>query len=257
MVTLERRKGAEGSMPGRLLVELGKGRFRNSERRIIPFVNDPEKDKLLNDIEHTPHAFVLACLMDRQIKAERAWTIPFAIKETLQTFEVDDLAGVSVQEYKRIFREKSLHRFNDDMAEIFYSGVQDIKEKHNGDASRIWSSKPSSAKVVYEFLQFKGCGKKIATMAANLLATQFRIPFADYYSIDISPDVHVLRVMSRTGLVSRDACLEAVIYRARELNPEFPGVIDFSCWEIGRTWCRPRNPNCDECVIGSVCKKVI
>ena len=106
MVTLERRKGAEGSMPGRLLVELGKGRFRNSERRIIPFVNDPEKDKLLNDIEHTPHAFVLACLMDRQIKAERAWTIP-AIKETLQTFEVDDLAVFRCRS-KRIFREKSL-----------------------------------------------------------------------------------------------------------------------------------------------------
>jgi endonuclease III len=109
--------------------------------------------------------------------------------------------------------------------------------------------------VVYEFLQFKGCGKKIATMAANILARQFKIPFSDYYSIDISPDVHILRVMRRTGLVDNNADLDSIIYKARELNPEFPGIIDFSCWEIGRTWCRPSNPNCNECIINSECKK--
>ena len=100
---------------------------------------------------------------------------------------------------------------------------------------QIWSNNPSSAKVVYEFLQFKGSGKKIATMAANILARQFKIPFSDYYSIDISPDVHILRVMRRTGLVDNNADLDSIIYKARELNPEFPGIIDFSCWEIGRT----------------------
>lgn len=96
---------------------------------------------------------------------------------------------------------------------------------------------------------------KIATMAANILARQFKIPFSDYYSIDISPDVHILRVMRRTGLVDNNADLDSIIYKARELNPEFPGIIDFSCWEIGRTWCRPSNPNCNECIINSECKK--
>ncbi len=106
-----------------------------------------------------------------------------------------------------------LHRFNDTMAEVFYSAIQDIKVKYNGDASRIWSNNPSSAKVVYEFLQFKGSGKKIATMAANILARQFKIPFSDYYSIDISPDVHILRVMRRTGLVDSNADLDSIIYK--------------------------------------------
>lgn len=69
-------------------------------------------------------------------------------------------------------------------------------------------------------------------MAANILARQFKTPFSDYYSIDISPDVHILRVMRRTGLVSPNAELDSVIYKARELCPEFPGIIDFSCWEI-------------------------
>jgi len=58
-------------------------------------------------------------------------------------------------------------------------------------------------------------------------------------------------------LVDSNADLDSIIYKARELNPEFPGIIDFSCWEIERTWCRPNNPNCKECIISSECKKKI
>lgn len=147
-------------MSEHLLVTIGKARFSDSERHLITFVNDAEQDKFLNDIENTPHAFVLACLMDRQIKAERAWSIPFRIKEIIGSFKIDDLASVSLEEYKNIFNRNVLHRFNDVMAEVFYSVVQDIKVKYNGDVSRIWSNNPSSAKVVYEFMQFKGSGKK-------------------------------------------------------------------------------------------------
>ena len=121
-------------MPEHLLVTIGKARFSDSERHLIPFVNDIEQDEFLNDIENTPHAFVLACLMDRQVKAERAWSIPFRIKEIIGSFKIDDLASVSLEEYKNIFNRNVLHRFNDTMAEVFYSAVQDIKVKYNGDA---------------------------------------------------------------------------------------------------------------------------
>jgi endonuclease-3 len=110
-------------MPEHLLVTIGKARFSDSERHLIPFVNDIEQDEFLNDIENTPHAFVLACLMDRQVKAERAWSIPFRIKEIIGSFKIDDLASVSLEEYKNIFNRNVLHRFNDTMAEVFYSAV--------------------------------------------------------------------------------------------------------------------------------------
>jgi endonuclease III len=94
-------------------------------------------------------------------------------------------------------------------------------------------------------------------MAANILARQFMIPFSDYCSIDVSPDIHVRRVMQRNGLVSKNATNDAIIYKAREMCPEFPGVIDFSLWEIGRTWCHPQNPDCKNCIIASECPKRI
>jgi hypothetical protein len=252
------------------IAEIEMHEFQNSVRKPIPFIdntevnnllsdNDIEKaNSLLNDIENNPHAFVLGCLMDRQIKADKAWSIPQIVFNELKTFDINELAKKSLKEYKNIFckKESKLHRY-DYMVEIFYDGVQDIKTKYQGDASKIWRGKPISALVVRKFREFKGCGIKISTMAANILARQFKIEFADYCFIDISPDTHVMRVMERMGCVSKDASREMVIYKAREIYPEFPGIIDLFLFNIGRNLCHPQNPNCDRCQIKTECEKNI
>jgi endonuclease III len=107
--------------------------------------------------------------------------------------------------------------------------------------------------VVYRFLQFEGVGPKIGSMAANILAREFKMPFADYFSIDISADVHVRRVFSRLGLCAADATVEQVIYKAKALHPEFPGMMDLPSWEIGRNWCKARGPECDGCYMRDLC----
>jgi len=48
--------------------------------------------------------------MDRQVKAERAWSIPYKIKEIIGSFE---------------------------MADVFYSTVPDIANKYEGGASKF------------------------------------------------------------------------------------------------------------------------
>lgn len=192
--------------------------------------------------------------MDKQIKAERAWHIPFQIKGILGGFDITELSSHSLSEYQDIFIKHRLHRFNKNQAEVFYLGVKRIEGIYDGDVSKIWRGEPSSARVVYDFLQFKGSGIKISTMIANILARDFHIPFSDYYSIDISPDVHIMKIMRRTGLVEKDADRDCVIYKARELCPEFPGIIDYACWEIGRTWCKQSNPNCSQCPLRGSCK---
>jgi len=240
-----------------LLIEIAKERFENPKNHSVHLVDDEIANSFLNDLKRYPHAFVLACLMDRQMKAERAWMIPYEISKEIGTFDFDNLTNLSLRKIKSIFKRKSLHRYPDTMAECFYLGIKDIKIKYNGNAAEIWTGKPSSSAVVYKFLEFKGCGVKIATMAANILARQFRIPFSDLYSIDISPDVHIKRVLKRMGYVPKDASNEMIIYKARELYPKFPGIIDHTCWEIGRNWCKPRKPTCSECIVEATCKKVI
>jgi endonuclease-3 len=222
--------------------------------QFIHFSGMPEADRLTNDLDHYPHAFVLACLMDRQMPAERCWQIPYYIKEKIGGFEFSRLSALSKEETVKLMRfPQPLHRFPELMGEIFFEAVQHIEQKYSGDASRIWAGKPSSATLVRRFLEFKGAGQKIATMAANLLVREFKIEVSDKYFIDVSLDVHVRRVLKRLTLVPVDATNEIFLYTAREMNPQYPGVIDLACWEIGHNWCRPRNPICESCYMNSVC----
>jgi hypothetical protein len=155
-------------------------------RGVVEFTKLAPANLLLNDLDGHPHAFVLACVMDRQIKAERAWLIPHRISEKLGGFSMDTLVQLSQKEVFRLMsRPVPLHRFADTMSRLFHAAVQRIAEEYAGDASSIWANRPSSAEVVCRFLQFDGVGPKIATMAANILARDYKVPFSDYYSIDI------------------------------------------------------------------------
>jgi len=235
------------------LLERGKALFR-APKQVIQFTKVPEADALLNDLNAHPHAFVLACVMDRQMKAEKAWLIPHRISEQLGGFSMKSLIRLSRADVNRLMSQpEPLHRFLDIMSGCFHSAVQHIHEQYADDASRIWTGKPSSAEVVYRFLEFDGVGPKIASMAANILAREFKIPFGDYFSIDISADVHVRRVFARLGLCLADPTVEQVIYKARALHPEFPGMMDLPCWEIGRNWCKSRGPECGGCYMRDLC----
>ena len=238
----------------KLLIEKSKKLFKE-DKAIVHLVNDEKQNKFLNDLEKCPHAFVLACLMDRQINAERAWAIPYKIYKEVGTFNIYKIKEKGKGYYKDLFNKNKFHIFNNDMAEVFYNGICRIIDKYEGKANKIWNDNPSSATVVYRFLEFEGCGIKIATMAANILARQFKIPMLDYYCIDISPDVHIRRVLYRLGFVEKEASPDMVIYKARELNPEFPGLIDSVCWEIGRNYCRPKFEYCEckKCDMNKVC----
>jgi len=208
------------------LVERGQKLF-NDSKQLNQFTRIPEADALLNDLENHPHAFVLACIMDRQVKAEKAWVIPYRFAQKLGEFSIERLEKLSLREVNRIMSHpEPLHRYIEIMSQLFHSGIQRIRGHYDGDASHIWAGKPSSAEVDYRFLEFDGVGPKIATMAANILARRFKIPFADYFSIDISADVHIRRVFARLGLVPADASVEQVIYKARALYPEFPAMMD-------------------------------
>lgn len=210
---------------------------------------------MLNDLDGLPHAFVLACLMDRQIPAERAWEIPYKVRAALGGFSLGTLSSVPQDELTRLFERDKLHRFNPQMAVVFGSGVAIIQDTYGGNAAEIWMGRPSSARIVHRFLEFHGAGVKIATMAANILARDFKIPMSDYGSIDISPDIHVRRVFERLGYIRIGADINEIIYAARERNPEYPGLFDFAVWEIGRKWCRPSAPECQKCPLVDCCPR--
>lgn len=171
--------------------------------------------------------------------------------------ELGDLAALSPESVaEHLATPSALHRYPSKMAPVVYAALQRIAGLYDGDASRIWAGSPSSAAIVRRFLEFDGCGPKIATMAANILVRDFGVPVSDKYSIDVSVDVHVRRVVRRLGLVGPDCSDEEIIYRAREMNPKFPGVIDLGLWELGRSCCRPKSPTCEACNVKQLCPRI-
>ncbi len=215
-----------------------------------------EADALVNNLSEFPHAFVLACLMDRGEKWQRAWQVPYEISRRISDFSISTLSALSLDQLTDFMSQpKNLHRYHKKMSEVFYRAVQRIVNEYDGHAERIWTGRPSSAEVVYRFLQFEGAGPKIATMAANILAVEYRIEFSDYYSIDISVDEHVFRVFGRLGLCRQNASNEEVIYKARALSPDFPGRLDGPCWHIGRNWCTvdESKRKCGSCRMSDLC----
>lgn len=220
----------------------------------VPFTSEPDADELLNDLAGHPHAFLFASLVDRQMPAKRAWMVPILLRDRIGSFEIHDLAALDESQWIRLMREPTpAHRFPEVMAKVLYSAVRRVVTVYDSDASHIWAATPSSATLVRRFLEFHGSGPKIATMAANILVRNFHIPVSDHRCIDISADAQVVRVMDRLGFVESGAKPEVVIYAARDLNPDFPGIFDLALWDLGRLVCRPLAPRCSSCRLADLC----
>jgi endonuclease-3 len=132
----------------------------------------PAADALVNNLSEFPHAFVLACLMDRQKDWKQAWQIPYEISRRIPDFSISPLAALSLDQLTEFMSNpRMLHHYFKTMSGVFYHAVQRIVSEYDGHAERIWTGRPSSAEVVYRFLQFNGAGPKIATMATGCQLT--------------------------------------------------------------------------------------
>lgn len=243
------------------LIEIGKDYLAKENFSQNPLSENKAANDLLCNLKEFPHAFVLGCLMDFQIKAKKAWLIPYTVFTELKAFSMKDLLKIQKSDFIKVFREKRLHRFNDVVSGRFYDAIQKIHNEYADDASNIWKNSPKSADVVSRFRAFDGAGEKISTMAPNILYRRFKVPFADLCGIDISPDVHIRRVFKRMGYVegnfSNQKANRLIIKKARELHPEYPGIFDIGCWQIGQSYCHPKNPECEKCPLAGECKKIV
>lgn len=240
-----------------LLRDRGEDALAQDQRPVDYTGGNNQANALLNDIQRYPHAFVIACLMDRQWRAEDCWLVAFKFRERLGSFRFHDLQALQPEQVQRIFAQRPpLHRLTNIMADVFYKAIQMIRARYEGDASRIWRGTPSSAAIVRRFLEFRGAGLKIATMAANILVRDLKVCVSDKSSIDVSPDKLARRVSERLGIVRQGASEHEFLYTWRAWNPAYPGVFDLPLWEIGQKWCRPRHPLCNDCRMRKYCPSI-
>ena len=221
-----------------------------------------ENENYLKDIINYPHALVLSALMDRGVKAEHVWILPILIKREIGSMDFSDIYELlTIEHCVNIIVNTIHHRYGKRQAEYLRNAIERIHDEYNSNISNLWMNNPSSSKVVAGFLQFDGCGIKIATMIPNILYRNFKISFSDYIGIEVSPDSQVTKILKRTGLIplglNEELTKQLVIYKAKEINPKYPGVIDLICWEIGRNYCTENitTSKCESCPLGTLCIK--
>lgn len=224
-------------------------------QRLIPALNEEASD-LVNT---NPFAFALAACLDRGIKAEIAWTFPYWIKEQLGHLDPGLIAQMSLEEIdKLLVALPRKPRYRNDAARTVRDIAVLVQRETNGDASGLWKGR-TSAEVERRFRSVHGVGPGIASMVVLLLERVFGLNFSDldHRSMNVKPDVHVTRVLSRLGVMQdglaidpvgdpecrKDGSTEAAlaIQVTRRMNPGYPARLDTPLWIIGRNGVMPNH----------------
>ena len=217
------------------------------------FTDDPAADAF---IKAHPGAFLIGVLFTQGVSAERAWAGPYLLAERLGHFDMARMVDEPARVAQAVAAAPALHRFVNTLPGWIVEAASRVLDEYGGDASAIWPDGAPLVEVVARLRAFKGIGPKKAIMAAEILVRHFRVRLTGTECGSVAYDVHVRRVFLRTGMVDVDTP-EAVAEAARCACPESPGVLDLATWLVGREWCRPAEPRCDDCRIGHVCLRLV
>lgn len=217
------------------------------------FSGIPEADALLGE---SPEAFLLGVLFTQGVPAERAWAGPHMLKKRLGHLDLERLSGEPESVVRAITERPALHRFVKTLPVWIASAARRLLTDYAGDASRIWPDGAHVLEVTERLLAFDGIGQKKAVMTVEILRRHFGVFLAGAERGGVAYDVHVRRVFLRSGLVSVDTP-DAVRDAARAASPDEPGLLDLATWTVGRRWCRPRDPQCADCLLSEVCPRLV
>jgi endonuclease III len=205
-----------------------------------------------------PYAFCLATCLDRGMKSEVIWAIPYWLCGLLGHLDPHRIAQMSAVEIAELVsRLPRKPRYVNDTPRTVLELTNLVVKQYGGDAALIWRDR-TAEDVKRTFRTIYGVGPGIASMAVLLIERAYQVVFSDldHTRMDIKPDVHTMRVLYRVGAASVAGESEAIA-AARSLNPPFPGKLDGALWKIGREWCAAVAPRCTGCPLGSVCPKQV
>ena len=205
-------------------------------------------------IRESPFAFLIAIAFNRGMPFQNAFRIPAEIHRQ-GLLDPALLASKSETELVELLDSLAVRpRYGARQgARTLSDAARLVWERFDGDADAIWRAR-SPAEVEKTLQEIHGVGAGIASMATRILRDDFGCFTGQESQIDVKPDVHVVRVFRRLGIIDGASANEAV-REARRLNPEFPGQLDKPAWSIGRRWCHQTRPDCAQCPLTRDCAK--
>lgn len=218
--------------------------------------SDSRKDKILSS---NPSMLMIMWLMSAQFDAEKASLIPFQLEERLGSCDMKFISSLSLDQIERaMIYPTILHRFPKKRAEYLYSMAKFITNKYDGNPDNIWKD-ASSSEISRRLREIKGFGPKLASMVPINLIRNFGMRLTDHETMDIAVDVHVERVLKRTGICRQDADYSEMAAVAKQIAREegrFAAELDLPLWATGKFFCHELNPACGACPLGNNCPKI-
>jgi uncharacterized HhH-GPD family protein len=222
------------------------------QRGIVRLTLDDEADRFVHQDDF---GFLLAVIFDQGVPYGRAWRAPLRLRERLGHLDPVRIAAEPDAVAAAIAARPALHRYVNKMPQWVVLAAQKVLEGYEGDAGAIWRGR-SAAEVRDRLDDFVGISQKKAAMTVMLLWRCRGEDISGMEDCDVAIDVHLRRVFLRTGLATHDDS-RTMIEAARRLYPALPGALDPPAWVIGQQWCRPRDPLCHACALGSVCARLV
>ena len=247
------RSGEGHAVAAVLLQYDSKKREPNSTGSTLDFTPNAEANELLRT---DAFAFLTAVLFDQGVPAERAWTAPYLLRQRMGHLDPARSAGDPEGVRRAIQMQPKLHRYIEKMPRWLVGAARRVEQDYHGDASAIWSDRPSAVELQRRLREFHGIGQKKAAMAVEILNRDRGVPVDGMVGSDVAVDVHVRRVFLRSRIADRDD-RDHMITAARQLHPSRPGALDFPAWDVGRNWCHAGAPDCGHCPLTHVCPKDI
>lgn len=214
------------------------------------------------------NAFFIGVLLDQGQNAQRAWDAGRYLVNNYFTETENfwhEISATHSNTIKSICRtgyngkafalRYQVNRFPRDLKSVARKIVRD----YDSDVRNIWNGvKTSNVDDIYLRLkEFDGIGDALAKMAQFILVRDYGIAGGERAKryMSVKPDVHLRRVLFRLGITEHQTP-KSTIAGADELNLRSPADFDWAVWTIGRKYCRPKNPDCEECPLGSSCQGV-
>lgn len=137
------------------------------------FTDSDEANEL---IATDPMALLIGFSLDQQVKVEKAFCGPLALKQRLGAIDAATLAAADLEP---VFREKpAIHRFPGAMAKRVHELAAYVEDRYDGDAARVWTDAGNADELRANLAALPGFGAMKVKSLAAVLAKRYGVKIA-------------------------------------------------------------------------------
>jgi endonuclease-3 len=178
----------------------------------------------------TPFRALIGCILSQRTRDENATKAADALFKVAST--PSEVLGLDPENLKRLIRPSGYYNLK---SAYIIGACEVILERFNGE----------TPKTREELMTLPGVGPKTADI---VLSYGYGVPA-------IAVDTHILRVCKRTGLVSFRARPTEVKDTLEDSLPRgYWFYADSAFLQLGKEYCRPQKPKCDNCPLMKLCE---